>query len=248
MKRTLIYIILSFIEFSLFAQQYTGMSGLIHVPSAEMDKEGDARVGVHFMNREFSPNNFPYHTSTHYLSITPFSWVEIGYTCTIMKGMKVVGDDITDGGYSHKDRYFSLKIRPIKEGGWWPALVIGTNDPYGTKNKDVSSESGGDGSSMYFSNYYIATTKHFAFRNHVIGLHVAYRKWKRDYNNKWNGIVGGITYRPSFAPYMRVIAEYTGNEANVGADCLLFKHILLQASLQDGKYFSGGVCFQMNLF
>lgn len=57
----------------------------------------------------------------------------------------------------------------------------------------------------------------------------------------------GITYRPSFARNLRVIAEYTENEINVGADCLLWRHLLLQISLQDGKYFSGGVCFCINL-
>lgn len=31
------------------AQQYTGMSGLIHVPSADMGEEGEARAGVHFL-------------------------------------------------------------------------------------------------------------------------------------------------------------------------------------------------------
>lgn len=30
------------------AQQYTGMSGLIHVPSADMGEEGEARVGGAF--------------------------------------------------------------------------------------------------------------------------------------------------------------------------------------------------------
>lgn len=64
----------------------------------------------------------------------------------------------------------------------------------------------------------------------------------------WNGVVGGITYRPSFARNLRAIAEYTGNEINVGADYLLWKHLFLQATLQDGKYFSGGVCFCVNLF
>ena len=70
----------------------------------------------------------------------------------------------------------------------------------------------------------------------------------KNYNSKWNGVVGGITYNPSLARSLRVIAEYTGNEVNIGADCLLWKHLLLQATLQNGKYFSGGVCFQTNLF
>ncbi|MDO4181541.1 MAG: YjbH domain-containing protein [Bacteroidales bacterium] len=252
MKRILIMIALSIIGLSLFAQQYTGMSGLIHVPSAEMDKEGDARVGVHFLNREFSPNNFSYHTTTHYLSITPFSWVEIGYTCTLMKGIKVIDGNATDGGYSHKDRYFSVKIQPIKEGRWWPSVAVGTNDPYGTGNKDKLTDEqiarGDDGNSQYFCNYYVAATKHLYIKQHELGVHLAYRHFKRDYNSKWNGIVGGITCRPSFARNLRAIAEYTGNDLNIGIDCLLWKYFLLQASLQDGRYFSGGVCFRTNLF
>lgn len=252
MKRLLMIVILFYIAFSLHAQQYTGTSGLIHVPSAEMDREGDARIGVHFLNKEFSPDNFSYNTTTHYVSVTPFSWVEIGYTCTIMKGMKFVDGEWSDGGYCQKDRYFSVKLQPLKEGRWWPALAVGSNDPYGTENKNAVIEDANGIKryhvSEYFCNYYIAASKHLTLKHHVFGIHAAYRHWKRDYNSKWNGLVGGITYRPSFAKNLRAIAEYTGNEINIGVDCLLWKHLLLQAALQDGKYFSGGVCFPMNLF
>ena len=41
--------------------------------------------------------------------------------------------------------------------------------------------------------------------------------------------------------------EYTGQNVNIGADCLLFKHFRIQTSLQSMKYFSGGLCFQLNL-
>ncbi len=237
---------------ALHGQQYTGMSGLIHVPTGEMDKEGDARVGVHFLNREFSPSSFAYNTTTHYLSITPFSWVEVGYTCTLMKGNIEVDGVSKDGGYSHKDRYFSLKLQPLKEGRWWPSIAIGTNDPMGSSSddkfyEDVEVHRNYKGS-RYFANYYLAATKHFDFKAGELGLHAAYRHWKRDYNAKWNGVVGGITFRPAFFPKLRAVAEYTGDDVNIGADCLLLKYFLLQATLQNGKYFSGGICLQVNLF
>ena len=57
----------------------------------------------------------------------------------------------------------------------------------------------------------------------------------------------GITYQPSFQKNLRVIAEYTGDDVNVGFDWKLWKHLLIQSSLQNGKYFSGGVCFCINL-
>lgn len=228
------------------AQQYIGMSGMIHVPTAEMNREGTARIGAHFLNREFTPANFTYHTTTHYLDITPFPWIEIAYTCTLMKGGNDGGSKY---GFYHKDRYFSLKLRPLKEGKWWPAVAIGTNDPYSRKgNNEWASAHGTGEGSQYFSNYYIAATKHIEIKQHELALHVTYRHWKRDYNSKWNGVAGGITYRPSFCKPLRVIAEYTGEGANVGADCLLWKHLFLQVILQEGKYFSGGICFQTNLF
>lgn len=242
------------------AQQYTGMNGLIHVPNAEMDKAGEVRMGVHFLNKEFTPDKGfhyegKYHTLSHYLSITPFAWLEIGYTCTLQKGQKINNDGMVQGDKPRlrfKDRYFSLKVQPLKEGKWWPAIAIGTNDPYGTDNKAGTEKvedkpQNGDGKSQYFSNFYIAATKHLNLSEHIIGVHVAYRHWKRDYNSKWNGVVGGITYQPSFQKDLRLIAEYTGEDVNVGFDWELWKHLLIQSSLQNGKYFSGGICFCINL-
>lgn len=250
MKKRILFIgILLSLVVIVSAQQYTGMTGLIHSPSADMNEKGNAQVGIHFMNKHFVPedvftyNGERYNTSTHYLNITPYSWIELGYTCTLMKGSK-------DGktGFYHKDRYFSIKIRPLKEDKWWPSIAVGSNDPITTsKNKDnenVVEEK----RNMIFCNYYMAVTKHFNISNSSLGVHLAYRHWKRSYNSKWNGMVGGITFRPAFASNLRVIAEYDGDGVNTGIDGLLWKHLFLQVSLQKGKFLSGGICFQINLF
>lgn len=248
--RWLVCLTFLILPLSAIAQQYTGMSGLIHVPSADMNQSGDARIGIHFLNKEFTPEEAfycrgKYHTTDHYLNITPFPWIELGYTCTIMKGSKGAGSDPDDIGYYHKDRYFSIKIRPVKEQKWWPSVAVGSNDPltmHGNGNVEEKSKN------QIFGNFYIAATKHVNLQGNSLGIHIAYRRWKRKYNAKWNGIVGGVTFQPSFGKNLRLIAEYTGDDINVGADCLLWKHLLLQASLQNGKYFTGGVCFQLNLF
>lgn len=243
---------------SISAQQYTGMTGLIHTPSAEMNEAGTARIGGHFLNREFTPNggfNFEgkYHTADYYLALTPFSWIELAYTCTLQKGYHRDGNAniINDGRtrYYYQDRYFSIKLQPLKENKWWPAIAIGANDPIGTMGTvhEGDTPTNGDGMSQYFSNYYVVATKHFGSRAGELGLHIAYRKFKRAYNSHWNGVVGGATFRPTFARNLRAIVEYTRKDINVGADCLLWKHLLLQASLQNGKYFTGGLCFCINL-
>ena len=232
---------------SAMAQQYTSLSGLIHVPSADMCPEGEARIGVHYLHEGMLPNGLAvkgekYNSGSAYLSVTPFSWVEIGYTFTLMKGRKQDLNNPEDKriGYYHKDRHLSIKVRPLKEGKWWPSVAIGSDDPVNSKGLE-------DAKHQYFCNYYVTATKHVDFKGHIVGAHLAYRKWKRDNNSRWNGVVGGITYQPAFQQNLRLIAEYTGNEVNVGLDWKLFKHLLVQTSLQDGKYFSGGLCFCLNL-
>ncbi|MDH6312912.1 hypothetical protein M2137_001697 [Parabacteroides sp. PFB2-10] len=224
---------------SLTAQQYTGMTGLIHTPSAEMNEAGTARMGAHFLNEAFSPAVLDYPTGCYYLNITPFSWIELAYTCTLMKGEAAAGYE-QKVGYTHQDRYFSMKLRPLKEGKWWPAIALGTNDPYGT--------TGATRGSLFFSNFYVAASKHLHWKGHELAAHVSWREFRRSYNAKWEGLTGGITYRPAFASNLRLIVEYSGDDVNLGVDVLLWKHFLLQISLQQGKHLSGGVCYQLNLF
>lgn len=247
-KIILIVLLFIFISLNINAQQYTGITGLLHVPSAEMNAVGDARIGVHFINKHqvpnegFSYNGSKYNTFSYYVSLTPFSWIELGYTCTLLKQ---VNSPVYDGhGYEEKDRYFSLKLRPLKEGRWYPAIVIGCNDisdSYSFFNfNDNAVES-------YFGNYYISATKHFFINQDILGFHLTYRHYVRKFNSKWNGIVGGITYRPSFVRNVRAIVEFTGSDINWGFDSVLWKYLLLQISFQKGMYFSGGICFQINI-
>lgn len=246
-------ILMALTVFNADAQLYTGMSGLINTPSADMNGEGDVRIGCYYMNKHFTPgtgnesygfhyNGKKYNTMDFYVSVTPFKWVEIAYTFTLFKTLI---DGYDKPKYNQKDRYFSIKLNPLSEGKYHPAIAIGANDFLGSPTKRHAHGGSGAG---YFANYYVAATKHFGYDGHNIGINIAYRYCPNVYNKKWEGVVGGITYRPSFARNLRAIAEYTGNEVNVGADCLLWRHLLLQAVLQDGRYFSGGVCFQTNLF
>ena len=228
------------------AQQFTGISGLIHVPSAEMRHEGDVCLGIHYLNKNMLPdkgflyNGDKYNTYDYYLSITPYSWIELSYICT--KRM-----DIVDGEpvYKRKDRNISMKIRPLQEGKYWPAVAIGCNDVGSSVASIITSNN--DNVQLYFQNYYLATTKHFDLGGNELGVTLAYRYYTHQYNDKWTGIVGGLTFRPSFFPQARAIAEWTGNEFQIGVDALLFRHLFVQASLKDFKYPNVGLCFQMNL-
>lgn len=244
MKKWLLWVLMV-LPMCGWAQQYTGLSGLIHVPSADMCPNGEARVSGHFLNREFLPPEYnfegtKYHTGNVTVSITPYSWIELAYTMTFMKDyQQLPGNDYLEDkvGFYRKDRYLSVKVRPLKEGKWWPSIAVGANDPVNTF----------DNESKYFTNFYVAATKHFDWNGHLFGVHLCYRKYDSEASSMWDGPVGGLTYQPSFQQNLRFIVEYTGDNVNVGFDWKLWNHFLIQASLQDGKYISGGLCLCLNL-
>lgn len=184
-------------------------------------------------------NGHKYDTFDFYLSLTPFWWIEGAFVMTLQKGM-----DDKDGNWIHpnrflqKDRYFSVKVNPLREGKWWPAVALGVQDLFSDSKMGKA----------YYRNYYLALTKNIDFHGNRLGATLVYRKYSLDYNKKWDGVVGGITFRPSFAKDLRIIAEWTGCNFNIGADYLLFKHLFIQASLQDGKYPNAGLCYKVNLF
>lgn len=243
-KRVYLLILVISVAFTLSAQQYVGQSGLIHAPSADMDTAGVARIGVHYIPKEIMPDrmtcdNEKFNSLTNYLSLTAFRWVQITYGYTLWKTHKNLRPYNKTGFYS-KDRYFSLKLQPIKEDKWWPSVVVGGNDVWG------SGEDGHSGSN-YYKNYYVAMSKHVDLGGNVIGGHIAYRDWKLKSNHKWNGVVGGVTIQPSFYRPLRLMGEWDGNEFNVGADCLLFKMFLIQFALIDMHRFNAGLCLYINL-
>ena len=228
------------------AQQYVGSNGLIHVPTAEMDSAGVARIGAHYVEKHMIPDGMmltpekeKFNSLTNYLTITPFRWIQASYGYTLWRFHYGANAKKSTGFYT-KDRYFSVRLNVLYETKYLPSVVVGGNDVWGSRDN-------GQSGSNYYRNYYVAVSKHLDLGGHEVAGHLAYRRWKRDYNHKWNGVVGGLTYRPSFYRPLRLIGEFDGNEVNMGADCLLFKHFLLQVSLQDMKYVSGGLGIQLNL-
>lgn len=262
MRRIVLWIVCLCCSVVSFAQQYTGAGGLIHVPSADMHEEGEARIGMHFLNKAFTPDNLAYgkkkyHTFNHYVAITAFSWLELGYTATLLKSTRYKDgiEDKENSGLYRKDRFITIKAQLLREreGKWWPSVAVGVNDvDFKDFNhfKDEPEKFNQDEFKIgndFFSNVYVVVSKHFNLRGNDLGVHVAYRDWYRFKNRKWDGPVGGITFQPSFQRNLRFIAEYTGDDVNVGLDWKLWKHWLVQASLQNGKDFSGGICFCLPL-
>ena len=179
------------------------------------------------------------------MNVTFFPWLEVAYTCTLFKaealGLKPYGYT----GFTNQDRYFSVRLRALKEGQFWkymPAVVFGTSDPF-TSSGDVINSTSGNG---YFCRFYVAATKHVSIGKEEIGIHLSYLYNKR-LEYKLNGIAAGISYNPTFAPDLRLIAEYDSKDFALGATYLLFNHLQLQVEMQRMKYFTGGLAYKIYL-
>lgn len=239
-RRILMALLLTFAVGGASAQTYHGMSGLIAAPSADMHAEGDAEIGACFLSKDITPKFFSYNTWDIYFNITPFRWVEMAYTMTFMRGdREKFGNKLV-----HKDRSLSLKFNPLREGKYWPAIAIGGNDVVGSGFKFRDN----DDSNSFFSNFYAVATKHFSLWGQDVSANIAYRYCPLKSNRNWQGVAGGVTVSPSFYPPLRFIAEYNAKNVNIGADCLLWRHLYAQVSLSKCRYFSGGLAYRVNLF
>ena len=244
-KRIFVVLLLVSIPYMLSAQLTYGTTGLLHAPSAEMQRDKTVMLGANFMNKEITPPTWYYHTYNYYLNVTFFPWLEVAYTCTLFKaealGLKPYGYS----GFTNQDRYFSVRLRALKEGQFWkhmPAVVLGTSDPF-TSSGNVMNTTKGNG---YFSRFFIAATKHISIGGEKVGVHLSYLYNRReDYD--LDGIAAGITYNPTFAPDLRLIAEYDARDFAVGATYLLFNHLHLQVEMQRMKYITGGLAYKIYL-
>lgn len=230
----------------LSAQLTYGTTGLLHAPSAEMQRDKTIMAGGNFLNKEITPPTWYYHTYNYFVNATIFPFLEVAYTCTLFKAEHLGLSEEGYSGFTNQDRFFSIRLRVLKEGQLWkhmPAVVLGTSDPYTGSGGGTTSPTEGNG---YFCRFYLATTKHFNIGTERIGVHLSY-VYNRRKEYKLNGLAGGITYSPSKLPDLRLIAEHDSKDFAFGATYLLFNHLHAQVELQKMKYFTGGLTLLIHL-
>ncbi len=242
MKRTLL--ILGLFLFmgatTSWAQLTYGVTGLLHVPSAEMQRDGTIMIGGNFMNKELTPPTWYYHTANYYVNATLLPWFEFAYVATIFKMRQPTTGRLR---YCNQDRNFAFRFRLLTETKKLPAVVFGIQDPYAFSSEEVASDKGNG----YFSRFYLATTKHFACGTAgTLGVHLSYL-YNRRKDYPLNGVAGGITFSPSFFPSLEIIGEHDTKDFALGAQCLLFDRLNVLVEMQGLRYFSGGLTYKVYL-
>ena len=223
-----------------WAQLTCGVTGLLHVPSAEMQKDGTLMVGGNFMNKELTPPTWYYHTANYYVNATLLPWFEFAYTATVFKMLQPTTGRLR---YCNQDRNFAFRFRLLTETEKLPAIVAGIQDPFAFSSNKVAAEKGNG----YFSRFFVAATKHFQCSNAgTLGVHLSYL-YNRRTDYPLNGVAGGITFSPSFFPSLELIGDYDTKDVALGAQCLLFNRLNVLVEMQKLRYFSGGLTYKLYL-
>ena len=250
----------------LKGQALYGTSGLLHMPTADMQKDKTVMLGGNVLDKHplstyWNNKNYTY-TYNYYINVTIFPWLEVAYTCTLVKGVKGnYWPEQTWGKFRNQDRNFSGRLRLWKE-GWWkpwtPQIVLGANDALnnswteGSKIEMSSATANG-----FYSRYYLAVTKHLSMKEvGEWGLHLAY-VYNRRKDYPLNGPAIGANFRFSLSPIsfinkavnnLNLMAEYDSKSINCGFEYSFWKdYINAVVELNRYKYFSGGLVFKLHL-
>ncbi|MBO5795886.1 MAG: YjbH domain-containing protein [Bacteroides sp.] len=243
------------------AQFTYGTTGLLHMPTADMQRDKTFMFGGSFLNEHATPARFNFNTYNYYINITFFPWLEVGYTCNLFTAKSLGLDKHGYSGFTNQDRNFSGRLRLWKE-GWWkewtPQVVVGGNDvlhgsAYGGDIGAV--EGAGIRGNTYFQRYYIAATKHIDWYGKW-GVHAAYVYSKR-IGHAFNGLALGVDYTfalPETSTLnkavnkLNLMAEYDSKFVNVGAKYACWKdYVNVVAELRECRYPSVGVYFKVHL-
>ena len=227
MKRYLFVLIISVSPLILKSQTLNGMSGLLNIPSADMQADGTFIMGANYLP-EINQPTLGYNTGNYYFNLTFLPFLEVAYKLTILK--------MEQTGTYNQDRSFSVRLRLLKEKGCLPSATIGVHDIYSSSGKDR----------QHFNATYIVFTKHFNLNRTVIGVTSGYGTDKL-VKSQFVGLFGGLSLAHSDFKPLTLMADYDCKGINLGGSLLLFNHLYLLSMYQHLKYFTGGIAYRIYL-
>ena len=128
MKRILLLVFLCSVSLWADAQALLGTTGLLHAPTADMQRDktflfGGNYLNTHPLSTHFRSSEVGY-TFNYYINITIFPWLEVAYICTLVHADhgSTYFPEQSWGKFTNQDRAFSARLRLWKE-GWWKEWV-----------------------------------------------------------------------------------------------------------------------------
>lgn len=235
-------------------------TGLLQMPTAEMQDDGTFMITNNFLNKHALPTSgWGYNTFQYGIYVSFWERLEIGYVCTIFNDYWK-GKQSREGVWMiNQDRHFVGRICLLKEGefglSWMPALVVGVSDPTtGSGDAEYTSmdDVAGTGNG-YFNRNYIVLTKHFATPWGRVGSHVGYQFNRRiDYLIKAPCV--GINWQPVWMQQkgildnLNLIAEYDSRTFNLGMIASIWQNRFeAMFELQNFRWINFGLRYKLRL-
>lgn len=208
----------------LIAQNSVGVTGGIHIPTAEMQPAGTLMAGGGSVSVKAMPRE-PSYTDTHhyFVNFTMFPALEAGLNFTLLK---------LNGSrrYNNQDRNGSIRLRLWKQGKrWMPQVVIGSNSLF----SDV-------GDSRWEAYYVVASRSvEIGWGGRLLataGYYIPIGKHKDFYDRPF----AGMAWEPHVFPHyynkimtINFLAEYDSHQINCGIRCAVFRHLLCTMAWTD---------------
>lgn len=235
-------------DFNSRGQFIDGVSGLLQMPSAQMNPSGTFMITNNFMNKHTLPEDeWGYHSFGYSFDITFWQRLEVYYTCVLFDGKRKPNPTERDLIMFNQDRHLGFKALLLKEGDfgkmWLPNIAVGIND---FDNGVFSARGKGNG---FFTRVYAVASKSFPTLYGQVGAHLGYQ-----FNNwTYYGVAGpmvAVDWQPVWLQKedvvsTKLIAEYDARTFNIGAIVTLWKnHIEAMVELQALKWVSAGIRFK----
>ncbi len=236
-------LMLMFSSISVYAQYSMGTTGLLNIPTADMQEDGHFMVGANYMPQELLSSLWEYNSANYFLNITFLPFLEVTYRCTL----RIRTPEFTEvyGGKYGQDRAISVRVRLFKERKWLPAIVIGTDDIFTTSFLNPFADY--DEGNRSFASIYGVATKHFKINNSELGFTVGYNYATQElaYNE---GIFYGLSFTPALCNNLKLMADVNNNKLNMGASMLMWNHLSAHIFCHNFETLSAGLRYEIDLY
>lgn len=232
LKGIILFLILILTTSTIRAQYSLGTTGQFMIPTAEMQETGTFIGGANFLPEDMTPTVFGFPTMNYFVDFTLFSFIEFAYRMTLLKMTTGAGKT----GYHNQDRSNTIRIRPMKESRYLPAIVVGADDLLT------------EGATPYWGAYYGVLTKTVSWRSgHQLALTGGWYFHHGDQPIYNEGFFGGVRYTPSFCRELKLMAEYDTHGWNVGAAMRFWKHLSVHVFTREFTNVSAGLRYECTL-
>lgn len=235
-------------------------TGLLQMPTADMQDDGTFMITNNFLNRNATSTKWNYDTFQYGIYVSFWGRIEVGYVCTIFNGAWDPNPNKSEYWtiMRNQDRHFVGRVCLLREGEfglkWMPALVVGIVDPVTGSGGDYLKPQGVEGTGNgFFNRNYVVLTKHFSTPWGDLGVHAGYQ-FNRRSDYPINNPCFGVNWRPVWLErkgifdHLDLIAEFDSRTVNMGFIASVWDNRFeAMFDLQNFRWISFGLRYKLRI-